>query len=371
MPISGRTFRFFLNCTLSAAWIFGLGSIASSKVMSLKLSTNQKYLEQVTAPPKLPLTNKRKMFSIILGNLPDRVKVYPSENYYYFSFYENGVRYAGNIRLDASNRDKGKVNFAYFQDLREWIGNEKIQYILLDQSHGVKVKKIAELTYSVTDGSKTVIFELNDLRNVKPPKGMLQKDETLIGPMVDESGIRFFLVFNKVEKIFHYVLDETAKVPDLLVPSRITDKIVIGKRTGFAFYKDRRTDRKILIGVFEGNARVNNYFDGPFDQLPDNFIKGDALRNAIIAAAPEMAGKIDRFGGTIGGIDRYMIAPYLHYREEEDLLYFHNCTTHPNATAKLYPHCFVHIEDEPESQPPESLPPMQPAAKGDPKKPAQ
>ena len=32
--------------------------------------------------------------------------------------------------------------------------------------------------------------------------------------------------------------------------------------------------------------RANNYFDGPFDQLPDNFIAGEALRDAILSVRP-------------------------------------------------------------------------------------
>ena len=30
-------------------------------------------------------------------------------------------------------------------------------------------------------------------------------------------------------------------------------------------------NRQILIGAFVGNTQLNNYFDGPFDQLPDNY----------------------------------------------------------------------------------------------------
>ena len=66
------------------------------------------------------------------------------------------------------------------------------------------------------------------------------------------------------------------------------------------YYRDHRLDRKILIGVYEENVRVNNYFDGPFDQLPDNFIEGETLRNAILKVQPNLKGKIDRFGGTAG-----------------------------------------------------------------------
>ena len=48
---------------------------------------------------------------------------------------------------------------------------------------------------------------------------------------------------------------------------------------------------------------MNNYFDGPFDQLPDNFIEGETLREAILAVRAKPAGKIDRVGGapTVSG----------------------------------------------------------------------
>ena len=53
------------------------------------------------------------VFGFVMSKLPERVTVYPTENYYYFGFMHDGIRYAGNIRLDASNRDEGKVIFAY------------------------------------------------------------------------------------------------------------------------------------------------------------------------------------------------------------------------------------------------------------------
>ncbi|WP_163364710.1 hypothetical protein, partial [Escherichia coli] len=79
----------------------------------------------------------------------------------------------------------------------------------------------------------------------------------------------------------------------------------VGQRTGFAFYRDG--DRKILIGVNERNSRLNTYFDGPFDQLPENFIEGETLREAIVAAAPEIKGKIDRLGTFSDGSGRFLI----------------------------------------------------------------
>jgi hypothetical protein len=289
------------------------------------------------------------MFSLVLASLPDHVAVYPTENYYYFNFLANGVRYAGNIRLDASTRDQGKVHFAYFPDLQEWSGSEQVNYMVLDQRHGVSVTQVSELLYRVKDGDREVRFQLNDLRGVKPTATSLLPGERYIGPIFDESAIRFFLVFNEARKVFHYVLDETGGVDDQLEPSMLTDRVLIGRRTGFAYYRDHRAERKILIGVHEANARVNNYFDGPFDQLPDNFIEGETLRSAILEVEPSLRGQIDRYGAAADGSSRYMIAPYRHYTYEDELLYFHNCATWPKLRPEVYPSCFVYVETPPEA----------------------
>jgi hypothetical protein len=315
-----------------------------------RLFLHENYVEDSLRTTKLAIEDPIAVFSYVLNNLPGRVKVYPTENYYYFSFVDRHVRYAGNIRFDVVDRDDGKVHFAYYEDLAEWKDESPVTHVVLGDAQGVSVEKLGPLSYRVSYGRKTVQFDLNDLSDVRPPPGLLGPDETYLGPIFDDSAIRFFLVFNSKLKIFHYILDETVEVADQFVPAIATDRILIGKRTGFAFYRDQRIDRKILIGVFEGNSRVNNYFDGPFDQLPDNFIKGEELRNAILAAAPELAGKIDRFGIYPGGGERYLIGPYRHYRTEEDLLVFDQCATDKHIPSARYYECFVFEgEDEPDT----------------------
>ena len=339
-----------------------VASAGSAEPRQARLDTNQSYIEEAMRPPVLDVEDPQSVFAFVLSRLPSRVKVYPTENYYYFSFMHGHVRYAGNIRLDVNERDHGRLHFAYFEDMAEWKAEDSVKHVVLDKSHGVLLQKLEPLVYRVTHAGISVVFELNDLSNVKPPPGLLAKDERLIGPMFDESGLGFFLVFNGELKVFHYILDETSGVAEQFTigPS---ERILIGKRTGFAFYRDHKIDRKILIGVFEGNARVNNYFDGPFDQLPDNFIEGETLRSAILEAEPQLAGRIDRLGISPGGADRYMIAPYRHYRTPDDLLIFDECATSTELPPELYYGCFVFIEEDYEETGPisESAPSEEPA----------
>lgn len=326
------------------ALVFLVAGPARAQPAEPVLQTNQAYVEDVTRSTTLNVDDPMAVFGFVMSKLPERVKVYPTENYYYFGFMLGGIRYAGNIRLDASNRDDGKADFAYFEDTAQWYDDAPVKHMLLDASQGVSVEKVERLVYRVSYQGKSVIFALNDLSKVRPPSGTLGPDETFLGPIFDESAIRFFLIYNRKLKIFHYVLDETETVADQFFPAKKTDRIAVGKRTGFAFYKDHRLDRKILIGAFAGNMAANNYFDGPFDQLPDNFIEGDALRNAILSVRPQLKGEIDRFGGSPDGSIRFMIGPYLPYREVEDLTPIHACAQKKEKRPDYY-RCFV-TDDE-------------------------
>ncbi len=305
-----------------------------------RLYTNEAFVEDATQTTTLAINDAREVFAFVFGSLPERVIVFPTENYYYFSFYHDGTRFAGNIFLSEMDRDKGKLHFAYFEDSTEWNYEAEFKHVALDDSHGVTVEKFDRLIYRVSYAGKSVLFALNDLSMVRPPAHAIGTDEKYLGPIFDESAIRFFLVYNHKLKIFHYILDETVKVADALFPAANTDRILIGKRTGFAFYRDHRFDRKILIGVFEGNVLVNNYLDGPFDQLPDNFIEGEALRDAILEIEPRLAGHIDRLGRFPDGATRYLIGPYLQYRSEKELDVFHKCAMRENIPADQYHKCF-------------------------------
>jgi len=305
-----------------------------------QLQTNQGYLEEIARPATLSINDPMAVLAFVLGSLPERVTVYPTENYYYFRFIHNGTPYAGNIRLDPRNRDEGKVEFGYYEDWADWKGEGLEKFLILDASHDVRVERLDRLTYRITYGQTSVVFGLNDVSQVKPPASVVGPDERFIGPIFDESGIRFFLVFNAKLKIFHYVLDETMKVADEFFPVARADRILIGKRTGFAFYRDHRLDRKILIGVFEPNSRLNTYFDGPFDQLPENFIEGETLRQAIIESDPSVRGRIDRLGHYLNREDRYAIHPYRVYREHRDLLPVQVCAA-GKVRSPAYYRCFV------------------------------
>src|SRR5205823_9027619 len=143
--------------SLLAFLLIGLPAVARAEDPP-QLQTNQSYVEEVRHTTTLNVDDPMAVFGYVMSKLPERVKVYPTENYYYFGFMHNGIRYAGNIRLDASNRDEGKVIFAYFEDSSQWYDEPPVKHAILDASQGVTVEKIEPLVYRVSYQGKNVVF---------------------------------------------------------------------------------------------------------------------------------------------------------------------------------------------------------------------
>ncbi len=310
-----------------------------------RVNLNQDYVAQTRAERSFDIEDMMATFEYLLGSLPSRVKVYPTENYFYFSFFYGGMEYSGNMRLDVSDRDEGTIHFAYFSKTEPWNTELLTQYKPLGEKDGVKVEKIEDLLYRVSVKGVSVEFELNDLAAVTPPKARVAPQEDYLGPVFDESGVEFYFLFDRELKQFRFVLNEAGTPSDVLVPySEDTPVILIGMRTGFVFFDDRRQDRKLLIGVNRINVDANNYFDGPFDQLPDNFIKGEELRNAILAKHPSLKGEIGRLGVFTDQEGRFLVNPYLNYYQSSELDAFYRCID-PNLDRTAYYKCLVPTDD--------------------------
>lgn len=344
----------FLAAQVLIAFVlmFASAGAAAQEHDRLILYTNEADIAQLQGGGALAVGDPFAVFLAVLNSLPERVSVLPTENYYYVRFARNGVRYVGNIRLAAADRDKGKVHFSYGEEPTDWNNRPAARQATFGAGEGVSVEKVAALEYRVTAGARSVSFALNDLSRVVPPQGVLMPDEIFLGPVFDEAGMRFFLVFNTRLKVFHFLLDETEAVADEFLPGRAS-KTTVGKRTGFAFYLWGK--RKILIGVSERQSRLNSWLDGPFDQLPENFVDGDSLRDAIIAAEPGLRGKIDRLGNFADGSTRFLVHPYMLYREPADLSVFHRCMSSRAVRPAERPLCFVISDDEAQRRSPRPL----------------
>jgi hypothetical protein len=76
------------------------------------------------------------------------------------------------------------------------------------------------------------------------------------------------------------------------------------------------------------------------------------LREAILAVDPGVKGKIDRLGNFADGSGRFLIYPYLLYREPSDLAVFARCVASKAVPAADRAACFVIPDDQAERKNP-------------------
>jgi hypothetical protein len=322
---SGRAIRFSSCWLVSIVLGYGLGSVASWRVNTSAptaphvarelpgVQFNQQFVEGLGRG--LEVTDPEEVFAYVFDELSGRVSVRPTENYYYFTFTANGAYFWGNLRLAPEDRDQGWLHFAYFEHGRD----EHWYYRPFKPGSGVAVTRLGALRYSVEYRGKQVIFELNDLPQRPPPFFRLLPGEEFLGRCFDESGFQLLLLYNRERKYFMFALDREQDVPWSF--ESLGKHLRLHPSSGFVFFEDADVGRELLVGVDVRNVELNNYFDGPFDQLPDNFIAATRFADYVQAAYPYTRGQIDSHGRFIGpeGRGRMAITPYKDYDSLSEL----------------------------------------------------
>ena len=257
---------------------------------------NQRWIEGLRSN-ELDVENVDEIFAFIFSNLPDQVVVYPTENYYYYKLYVDGKQLWGNIRLAAGRRERGVLSFAYFEFRESPYVTEPrlVRNKFFTDADGVKITELDKFTFKVRYEGKEVIFNLNQISQDPPALFDLGANEEYVEKTYDESGYNFILLFNNERNFFIWVLNEEVPIPDRLMP--VGEDLLVGRRSGFAFWVDRAHDnRKVLVAIRGQDATRNDYFDGPFDQLADNYVDEAGVANYVVRASPSLAGRIDKWG---------------------------------------------------------------------------
>lgn len=238
------------------------------------------------------------VFATVFASLPERVSVLPTENYYYWQMFCDGREIRGNIRLPSGQREKGVICIGYaeydeFPDDGSPAGISASRYLGL--ADGITVTCVGPFLVEVLFRGKTVRFSLLELEQRPPANEFLGPEERFVARTYDESGCRFFLIYNTRKKCFFWFLNEENTGIEKF--QELGPGCLLGCRTGFVFWVDRgRGDRKVLALVRGASVRRNDWFDGPFDQLADNYADQVNIRKFMEEALPSVKGRIDKWG---------------------------------------------------------------------------
>lgn len=323
---------YFLICFTILYLILNITSSQKLHETQSSFNFNQNFIE--AQYNLINVSDSLEMFRYVFNNLPSQAVIYPTENYYYFSFLMNNELVTGSLALPARSRDEGVLGFSYALHDLNYSGLQDafdVHYFAngarLDSSKGVVVQKISSVKYLVTFENKTVTFILYMDPYKLPAESRLVDSEIFVGPVFDESGLRFSILFNEKLSTLYFILNKDYGITDEF--DSITDDLIVGLRTGFVFFNDADLNRLILIGANSKNVNANNWYDGPFDQIPDNYIQQGYIKNYkmyLEKTYPDVAGKIDEYGNflEIPGV-RVGVAPYIIYTNYTDFEYANYC----------------------------------------------
>jgi hypothetical protein len=235
----------------------------------------------------------------VFDRLPREVRVGPTENYYYWQMTVDGRVLQGNLRLAVAGLARGELAFAYGEPTEFLDDTERAERLVvsgaLGAADGLQLERTDEFTVRVRWREKSVTFHLNRLVQELAPGFRMAPGEQFLQRTEDESGLRFYLLFNADRRYFFWSLDETEPVPESF--RQLAPDVVMGRRTGFVFWiQDALAGRKVLASVRQASLQRNDYHDGPFDQLADMFVRDDGLRPYLEQAMPWLRGRVDPWG---------------------------------------------------------------------------
>lgn len=263
-------------------------------------------------------------FRRVFDALGDEVVMYPSENALYFRVAVRGKLFDGAFHFDRGTADSGALGFSYAFVYEDRIrGREKVEkafHRALGPADTVYVEPDDSSGFVVTYMRKRVHFISYRIAQSVPATLKLLPSETLVGNTFDESGLRFHLVYNKSLRRLYWLLNEEGFVPEEFETFGST--LAIGMRTEFAFYRDSASHRMVLVGVSAYNVGANNWYDGPFDHLPDNEVHAGRLdmRPYIAAHFGIEPAKLNKYGEYVGREGtRAAVTAYTVYSEPSQL----------------------------------------------------
>lgn len=264
----------------------------------------------------------KQFFSYLFSRFPTYAVVYPTETYYYYTTtMQDGRILSGNIRLlDAQS---GILHIGYFDKTDPHSPDSESWTVDIGSRDGVSITTNGPFAYDVSYQNKTIHFVLSDFIAEPPKKLRMLPEEKFVSQVLDDSGIRFFLLFNQKTNSFYYIANEEHGIDEQL--REIKSNYYLGLDSQFVYYYDRNENRKLLVGVSKHSIYLNDYYDGPFDQVPPRLDD----KSMLIAAYPYVVyrGGIDAHGNfnNIPG-ERVAISPYYDYESIPELLsYLSRC----------------------------------------------
>lgn len=245
----------------------------------------------------------------VLLATPKHSVVYPSEQYYYYQFWQEARLISGNLRFVNAPE---KLWVGYFDrndsassNARAYGAADGLAMTMADVRGG------RECTVAWRGVQRTFFLPATKPRPTS--HFPLLADERIVSCTMDESGTGLVLLYEPGPKAFAFALDPSAPAAEEYQEFEIRGRSFrVGEESRWIFLKDQ--GRWILVGVSEEEVQRNTYFDGPFDQIPPDLDIKEMIE--LVYPYVREVGGVDANGNFLTlEHQRVAISPYQQYTE--------------------------------------------------------
>jgi hypothetical protein len=292
------------------------------------LNTNEKMINELYQDTELDIDNVDDVFAYVLSQTDDTLTIYPSEGYYYFNFYHQGNLIKGNMLVGHKLRQQGSLSFIYFYDIAgKERGEFKTHHKLYKSSEIFSLKEYQPNLYQLTFKNIKKNLEINQIETDADFVKTLESQGFEVNlPMMDDSGVTLYLAFHPTTNNFYYI-NPLSRDDEFYYP--VGEVLKVGARTQFVYLPMEKF--AILVGVNANNVYKNNYYDGPFDQLPDEALVNIDYKSYLYRVNPSWKDKIYDDGYFIDDPDaRVALTNYLEYLSLDELNKIQPCASDKN-----------------------------------------
>ncbi|MDX2016774.1 MAG: hypothetical protein SFY95_03925 [Planctomycetota bacterium] len=261
------------------------------------------------SPAQTPnFDSPREMLRFLLSRAPRDPIVYPSEQYYYYTFPLGARKVSGNIRF--ADVESGTVSIGYFD-----VGNSDDMRTaeFRDGKDGVTIGYNAErheVDLIVDDVGRRFALDRRAFQHERPK---LYPGEEYVSGIRDESGYGLDLIYYRPAQQFYYVTGGSGGPVENRSGVGAQPRLLeFGDRTRYCFFYHTPSRRYVLVGVHRREIELNTWNDGPFDQVPPRL----PIKAMLEEAYPYVkhVGGIDDHGNFLARPGhRVAISPYREY----------------------------------------------------------
>lgn len=271
--------------------IFSLLILGCTPVSKVFLSLREQELEHEAQFKELLVD--MNFLQNFLTALPNQLLIRSANRSLYFRFFNESDEYFGSFYILDSHEGPFLLFATYRREV--WNGRNQSHTVKFFQDHkGFLIEALPNESYKISFNGIERLISYNAPKTIDPKTLNLKDTEIFLSEVFDESGLSFALTYDRYLHTFRFLIPSGNLFPDRL--KQLSERLFLDLRTEFIFFKEKHNNNLTLVGASKGSLIANNYYDGPFDQVPLTLFREEWFHEILREAFPSSVSNYNMYG---------------------------------------------------------------------------